>query len=151
MRPYMWLRPELVPPALFFQCHPGLTPGGSGVLADSARIDEEFCRAWLPYFCRSGRREAGLEEFDAEVEGWLPLLPEVHLAPFTGADLPGVVRRDVCYSWQLYMGGVGGSSKSCQQCWFDGLARVVAGVEEGGVWPEGLLDSCIAMIPEGWW
>ena len=33
-----------------------LTPGGSGVLADPAKIDEEFRKAWLPYFCRSGKR-----------------------------------------------------------------------------------------------
>ena len=84
MRPHRWLRPDLVLPAPFLQCEPGLTSGGSGVLADPARIDEEFRKAWLPYFCRSGRREASLEEFDAEVEG---LLPEVELPPLTGADL----------------------------------------------------------------
>ena len=50
---YRWLRPDLVPPAPFLQCKPRLTPGGSGVLADPARIDEEFRKAWLPYFCRS--------------------------------------------------------------------------------------------------
>ena len=69
-------------PAPFLQCEPHLTPGGSGVLSDPARIDEEFRKAWLPYFCRSGQREASLEEFDREVEGWLPLLPEVSLASF---------------------------------------------------------------------
>ena len=67
--PYKWLRPDLVPPAPFLQCKPHLTPGGSGVLADPARIDEEFRKAWLPYFCRFGQREASLEEFDEEVEG----------------------------------------------------------------------------------
>ena len=52
VHPYKWLRPELVPPAPFFlQCDPALTPGGCGVLADPAlRIDEEFQKAWLPYF-----------------------------------------------------------------------------------------------------
>ena len=77
--PYKWLRPDLIPPARFLQCQPHLTPGGSGVLADPAKIDEEFRKAWLPYFCRSGQREASLEEFDREVKDWLPLLPEVHL------------------------------------------------------------------------
>ena len=42
VHPYKWLRPDLVPPAPFLQCKPHLTPGGSGVLADPARIDEEF-------------------------------------------------------------------------------------------------------------
>ena len=49
------------------------------VLADPAKIDEEFRKAWLLHFCRSGQRDTSLEEFDLEVEGWLPLLPEVDL------------------------------------------------------------------------
>ena len=61
-----WLR-ELRDPCL--QCQPHFTPGGSGVLADLARIDEEFRKAWLPYFCRSGQRDTSLEEFNFEVEG----------------------------------------------------------------------------------
>ena len=91
--PYKWLRPGLVPLAPFLQCQPHLTPGGSGVLADPARIDEEFQKAWLPYFCRSGQRETSLEEFDFEVEGWLPLLPEVDLPRLTGQVLADVVQR----------------------------------------------------------
>ena len=57
VRPKRWLRPDLVPPAPFLHCEPQLTPGGSGVLSDLVRIDEEFPKAWLPYFCRSGQRE----------------------------------------------------------------------------------------------
>ena len=45
--PKGWLRLDLVPPAPFLQCQPHLTPGGSGVLADPARIDKEFRKAWL--------------------------------------------------------------------------------------------------------
>ena len=48
--PFQWLRPDMVPPSLFLQCKPHLAPGGSGVLANPARIDEEFRKAWLPYF-----------------------------------------------------------------------------------------------------
>ena len=97
VHPHRWLRPDLVPPAPFLQCEPHLTPGGSGVLADPAGIDEEFRKAWLPYFCRSGQREASLEEFDREVDGWLPLLPEVYLPRLTGQMLADVVQRKVCY------------------------------------------------------
>ena len=50
----------------FLFCKPHLTPGGSGVLADPARIDEEFRKAWIPYFCRSGQREAIFEKFAQE-------------------------------------------------------------------------------------
>ena len=87
------LRPDLVPPAPFLQCDPALTPGASGVLADPSRIVEEFRKAWLPYFCRSGQREASLEEFDVEVEGWLPLLLEVNLLCLTGQMLADVDQR----------------------------------------------------------
>ena len=62
VHPYWWLRPDLVLPAPFLQCEPHLSPGGSGVLSDPARIDEEFRKAWLPYLCRSGQREASLQD-----------------------------------------------------------------------------------------
>ena len=55
-----WLRPDLVPPAPFLQSQPHLQLGGSGMLADPGRIDEEFRKAWPPYFCRTGQREASL-------------------------------------------------------------------------------------------
>ena len=32
--------------------------------------------------------------------------------------------------------------------WFDGLARILSCVEDFCVWPEGLLDAYIAMIPK---
>ena len=75
---------DLVPPSPFLQCHRALTPGGSGVLADPARIDEEFCKAWLPYFCRSGQRETSFDEFNGECVGWLPHLDEFFLPALTG-------------------------------------------------------------------
>ena len=68
VHPCKWLRLDLVLPAPFLQCQPHPTPG---VLADPTRIDEEFRKPWLPYFCRSGQRDASLEEFDREVDGWL--------------------------------------------------------------------------------
>ena len=83
----------MVLPAPFLQWKPHLTPDGSGGLAGPARIDKEFRNAWLPYFCRSGQRDTGIEEFDDEVEGWLPLLPEVSLPRLTGQMLADVVKR----------------------------------------------------------
>ena len=32
--------------------------------------------------------------------------------------------------------------------WYDGLARIHTKVDEIGVWPDGLLDAYIAMIPQ---
>ena len=56
-------------------------------------LTEKFRKAWLPNFCRSGQRDAGLEEFDEEVEGQLPLLPENSLPQLTGQMLADVGRR----------------------------------------------------------
>ena len=32
--------------------------------------------------------------------------------------------------------------------WYDELARILTFVEDFGIWPDGLLDACIAMIPK---
>ena len=147
IHPYKRLRPDLVPPAPFLQCKPPLTPGGSGVLADPARIDEEFRKAWLPYFCRSRQRETSLEEFNEEVEGWLPLLPEVSLLSLTGHMLADVVLRKSATAGSL--DGWGWRElKVLPVSWYDELARILTKVEDLGVWPNGLLDAYIAMIPK---
>ena len=147
VHPYKWLRPDLVPPAPFLQCEPHLTPDGSGVISDPGRIDEEFRKAWLPYFCRSGQRETSLDEFNFEVDGWLPLLPEVSLPRLTGQMLADVVQRKGVTAGSL--DGWGWRElKALPVSWFDALARILAKVEDFGVWPNGLLDAYITMIPE---
>ena len=144
---YKWLRPGLVPPAPFLQCDAHLTPGGSGVLADPARIDEEFRKAWLPYFRRSGQRDTSLEEFSFEVEGWLRLLPVFELPGLTGQMLSDVVHRKSATAGSL--DGWGWRKlKVLPVSWFDELARILTLVEDTGVWPDGLLDAYIAMIPK---
>ena len=65
--PYRWLRLDLVLPSLFLQCGPGDTVGGSGVVADPARIDAKFREAWMLYFSRSSRGSADLDDFSQEV------------------------------------------------------------------------------------
>ena len=147
VHPYRWLRPDLVPPAPFLQCDPRLTVGGSGVLSDPIAIDAEFRKAWLPYFCRSGQRETSLDEFSFEVDGWLPLLPEVQLPRLTGQMLFDVVKHK-----NVSAGGLDGwgwrELKVLPVSWYDGLARILTKVEDLGVWPDGLLDASITMIPK---
>ena len=137
----------MVLPAPFLQCEPHLSPGGSGVLSDPVRIDEEFRKAWLPYFCRSGQRDTSLDEVNREVEGWLPLLPEVDLPRLTGQMLADVVQRKGAtaggldgWGWREFM--------VLPVSWFHELARILTKVEDVGVWPDGLLDAYIAMIPK---
>ena len=132
MHPYKWLWPDLVLPAPFLHCKPHLTSGGSGVLADPARTDEEFRKAWLPYFCRSDQKETSLEEFHLEVEGWLPLLPEVHLPRLTGQMLADVVRRKAATA-----GSLDGWGWRELKVWYDELARILTKVEDIGVPPFG--------------
>ena len=150
VHPYRWLRPDLVPPAPFLECDPGLTPDGSGVLSDPNQIDAEFRKAWLPYFCRSGQRETRLDEFSFEVDGWLPILPEIHLPRLTGQMLADVVLRKGVSAGSL--DGWGWRElKALPVSWFDELARILTKVEDLGVWPDGLLDAYIAMIPKNRW
>ena len=144
VHPYKWLRPDLIPPAPFLQCQFHLTPGGSGVLADPARIEEEFRKVWFIYFYRSG---TSLDEFNEEVEGWLPLLPEFELPRLTGQMLADVVLREGATAGSL--DGWGWRElKVLPVAWYDQLARILTKVEEIGVWPDGLLDAYIAMIPK---
>ena len=147
VHPYRWLRPDLLPPAPFLQCGPHRTPVGSGVLSDPNQIDAEFRKAWLPYFCRSGQRETSLDEFGFEVDGWLPLLPEVHLPRLTGQMLADVVHRKGVSAGGLDGWGAG-SLRFLPVSWFDELARILTKVEDLGVWLDGLLDDYITMIPK---
>ena len=115
--------------APFLQCKAHLSSGGSGVLADPARIDEEFRKAWLPYFCRSGQRDTSQEEFNAEVDGWLPLLPEVALPRLTGQMLADVFRRKGATAGSLD-GWCWRELKVLPVAWFDGLASILSKVED---------------------
>ena len=78
------------------------------------------------------KRDTSLEEFDREVDGWLPLLPEVYLPWLTGQMLADVVQRK---------GATAGELKVLPVSWYDELARILTKVEDLGVWPDGLLDA----------
>ena len=92
-------------------------------------------------------RKTSLQEFTHEVEGWLPFLPKVALPRLTGKMLAEVVHREGATAGSL--DGWGWREfKALPVSWFDGLARTLSKVEDTGVWPEGLLDAYIAMIPK---
>ena len=147
VHPKRWLRADRLPPSPFLQCNRALAPGGTGVLADPAGIDEEFRKAWLPYFCRSGQRETSLDEFNGECAGWLPHLDEFFLPALTGDMLFEVVRRKSATAGSL--DGWGWRElKVLPVAWFDGLARILTVVEDTRIWPDGLLDAYITMIPK---
>ena len=99
----------------------------------------------MPYFSRSSRGSADLDDFSQEVAGrWPPVLDFSHLPPLTGDVLAEVVRRK-----KSTAGGLDGWGwRELPLPWFDCLARILRLVEETGVWPDGLLDAYVAMIPK---
>ena len=119
---------------------PGLTIDGSGVISDPDRIDEQFRKAWLTFFCRAGRGAVDLSAFDREVGGWLPRLGEIDLPPLLWSDLYCVVQY-----LQALACGLDGLEwrylKVFPESWFDWLAVVLSRVEVDGIWPEGPLDA----------
>ena len=72
---------------------------------------------------------ASLEEFDEEVEGWLPLLPEVSLPSLIGQML-----ADVVWGKGATAGSLDGwgwrELKVLPVFWYVGLARILTKTEE---------------------
>ena len=50
VRPYVWLRPDFVPPSPFLVVKDSLTKASS-ILVEPHLIDAEFRKAWMPFFC----------------------------------------------------------------------------------------------------
>ena len=77
----------------------------------------------------------------------MPLLPEVSLPRLTGKMLAEVVQRKGVSAGSL--DGWGWRElKVLPVSWYDGLARILTKVEDFGIWPDGLLDAYVAMIPK---
>ena len=123
-------------PSPFLKCDPALTRDGSGILSDPALIDEEYQKAWLPYF--SARPEATLVFLilRERLKGWLYLSDEV--------DLPILVREmlfDVVKKKSMSAGRIDGRGwkdlKALSVSWYDDLADLWRFMEEEGCWPWG--------------
>ena len=86
-RPYQWLRPEFVPPALYLLCKPQDSPNGSGILVQRALIDAHFRKAWMPYFRREGHPVVTVQAFLDFVDDHLPQEPFLEFPMLTGEKL----------------------------------------------------------------
>ena len=145
VHPCKWLRPDLVPPAPFLQCDPALTPVGSGVLSDPMRIDSKKLGFPISVVLDEGRPTLrnSLMRLGA---GCLFFLRWSYLGSLVVCLLKWFVRRRLqlvdwmVWGWREF--------KVLPVSWFDGLARILSCVEDFGVWPDGLLDAYIAMIPK---
>ena len=110
-------------------------------------IDAEFRKAWMPFFCRSGHPVVTPDQFLDFVGHLLPQEPYLDLPRITGRDLQEVARAT-----KSTAGGLDGWAwneiEALPLPWVSGLAILLELVETTGVWPQGLLDAYIAMVPE---
>ena len=115
----------------------------SRILVEPHLIDAEF----LPFFCRSGHPVGTPYQFLDFVGHLLAQEPYLDLPRITGRDLQEVARAQ-----KSSAGGLDGWAwneiKALPLPWFSGLAILLELVETSGIWPQGLLDAYIAMIPK---
>ena len=132
-RPYVWLRPDFVPPSPFLVVQDSHSRS-SRVVVERHLIDAEFRKAWMLF-------SVGL------VMLWLLLISSLdfigNLLPQESQfDLPRITEKSTA-------GGLAWNElKALPLPWFSGLAILLELVETNGVWPQGLLDAYIAMIPK---
>ncbi len=145
-RPYAWLRPDFVPPSPFLVVKDPQA-GSPHVVVEPHLVDAEFRKAWMPYFCRSGHPQVSVDQFLGFIGHFLPQEDFLDLPRITGRDLQEVAR-----SKKATAGGLDGWAwnevKALPLPWFSGLAILLELIESTGIWPQGLLDAYIAMIPK---
>ena len=61
-RHFAWLRQDVVPPSPFLVVEDPPTET-SRMLVEPHLIDAEFCKAWMPFFCRSGPLGITVDQF----------------------------------------------------------------------------------------
>ena len=145
-RPYVWLRPDFLPPSPFLVVKDPQTQS-SHILVEPHLIDAEFRKAWMPFFCRSGHPVVTPDQFLDFVGHLLPQEPFLDLPRITGRDLQEVARAK-----KSTAGGLDGWAwneiEALPLPWFSGVAILLELVETSGVWPQGLFDAYFAMIPK---
>ena len=120
----------------------------SRILVGPHLVDAEFHKAWMPFFCRYGHPVTSPDQFLDFVGHLLPQEPYLDFPRITGRDLQEVARAK-----KSTAGGMDGwlglnQVKALPLPWFSGLAVLLELVESTGIWPQGLLDTYIAMIPK---
>ena len=140
--PYVWLRPDFVPPSPFLDVK-DLPTQSSQILVEPLLFVAEFRKAWMPFFCTSGHPVVTPTQFLDFVGHLSPQEPYLDLPRITGRDLQEVARAK-----KSTAGGLDGWAwneiKALPLPWFSGLAILL--VETSGVWPQGLLDALITVI-----
>ena len=126
----------------------------------------------MPFFCRSRDPVVTVDQFLSFVGSFLSQEAQLHLPPVSGRDLQEVARshllpreplldlpritgreqQEVARAKKSTAGGLDGWAwneiKDLPLPWFSGFAILLNMVESTGIWPQGLLDAYIAMIPK---
>ena len=145
-RPYAWLMPDFVPPSPFLVVKDPQTQS-SRILVEPHLIDAEFRKAWTPFFCRCGHPVVTPDQFLDFVGHLLPQEHQLDLPWIAGRDLQEVARAEKSTPGELD-GWTWNEIQALPLPWFSGLAILLELVETSGVWPQGFLDACVAMIPK---
>ena len=145
-RPYARLRPDFVLPSQFLVVQDPHTQS-SPIVVEPHLIDAEFRRVWMTFFCRSGHPVVTPYQFLDFVGHYLPQEPQLEFPWITDRDLQEVARAKKSTAQGLD-GWAWNEIKALPLPWFSGLAILLELVQTSGVWPQGLLHACIAMIPK---
>ena len=102
----------------------------------------------MPFFCRSGHPVVTPDQFLGFIGNLLPQEPFfLDLPRITGRDLQEVARAKKSTA-ECLDGWAWNELKALPLPSFSGLAILLELVESTGIWPQVLLDACIAMIPK---
>ena len=134
-RPYVWLRPDFVPPSPFLVIKDPQTKS-SRILVKPHLVDAEFRKAWMLFFCRSGHPQVSAEQFLDFIGHFLPQENVLDLPQITGRDLQEVARAKKSTGGGLD-GWAWNEIKALSLAWFSGLAILLELVESTGTWPDG--------------
>ena len=112
-RPYVWLRPDFIPPLSFLVVKDAQT-GLSRILVEPHLINAEFRKAWMLFFCRSGHPVVTPDQFPNFVGHLLLQEPFLDLPRITGRDLQDPrLRPGSLLHWILRMFFLGQVVISC--------------------------------------
>ena len=141
VHPYRWLKPDLVAPAPFLLL---MVVGFFLILVVST---SSFVMLGFPSFVVLVVVPLILLfSIGRLVVGSLVQTSSIYLL-LLGPDLYYVVQHKRA-SARFWTVGSGEISRLFPEAWFDWLAVVLSGVELDGVWPDGLLDASVTMIPK---
>ena len=90
---YKWLRPDLVPPALFFTCDPEVPVDGSSFFLTLMPLRSSFTRLGCHSFAAGIGAVLILISFRAVADELTPLLDEIKLLPLSGDLLYDAVQK----------------------------------------------------------